>query len=456
MVPWYSVPAAPAPPTNDEAEADFYFEGPEKKLEVVFSAPPDAAGFRIFAPAVWSDVLAEAHCSILHTVGNESFDSYLLSESSLFVYPHKLILKTCGTTTLLLTLPKIQKLAKQLRCCLSHVHYSHFRFGQPQLQPYPHSSFTEEQDTLATLLRGDLAAPPTARALGGPADDDTAARWYALCAEGLPAAPLAELSAPAGVEPEPDVIELAMEGLPLGVCHAFFGESHAPLAGRELARRMTYVSGVGELMRDGTHIDDWAFSPCGYSMNALRGPYYYTIHVTPEPGFSFASFETNDPEYATDEAVHAVLQVFEPSRCTVTLTSRRHVDSDVPPCAPFQSPPSAYGVVADWDTSRLSRHVGVSAVSYIRLPSPGPGGPTDGAILLEDAAMSSADSESTAPLDAGSDAASDKDVGSEGGSAEAESSEGEVGGDKDEAAPRVVRKSVKDAAAKAAAAIRAA
>ena len=151
MVPWYSVPAVAATPTADEAEAEFYFEGPEKKLEVFFTAPPDHAGFRRFAQHVWADVLADAHCSILHTVGNESFDSYLLSESSLFVYPHKLILKTCGTTTLLLTLPKIQSLAKQLRCCLSHVHYSHFRFGQPQLQPYPHSSFSEEQATLSTL-----------------------------------------------------------------------------------------------------------------------------------------------------------------------------------------------------------------------------------------------------------------------------------------------------------------
>ena len=67
--------------------------------------------------------------------GNAHFDAYLLSESSLFVYARKLILKTCGTTTLLLVLPKVLTLASQIGYALDNVHYSHFRYAFPQLQP---------------------------------------------------------------------------------------------------------------------------------------------------------------------------------------------------------------------------------------------------------------------------------------------------------------------------------
>ena len=38
---------------------------------------------------------------------------------------------------------------------------------------------------------------------------------------------------------------------------------------------------------------DVLFEPCGYSLNAMKGDTYYTMHVTPEEDFSYASFETN-------------------------------------------------------------------------------------------------------------------------------------------------------------------
>merc|ERR1719502_2245952 len=308
--PMYLSPAADAAPD--------VFEGPEKKLEVFFSASSDDRGFRRFLQPVWSDVLLDAHCSILHVVGNGAFDAYLLSESSLFVYPHKLILKTCGTTTLLLVLPKLLVLAAQLGCALSHVHYSHYRYAFPHLQPSPHSSFDEEQATVRTLLDGHIAAVTTA-VLGADHDDDAeAARWYALCATAPVAVPA--LEGKAAWTSESDVIEVAMDGLSPAVCATFVGDTHAPLAGRALAAAMSAASGIAELVSHAT-LDDWAFEPCGYSMNALSEGYYYTVHVTPELGFSYASFETNDPAYATDEALERVLNVFQPATCTVTLTT---------------------------------------------------------------------------------------------------------------------------------------
>lgn len=101
-----------------------------------------------------------------------------------------------------------------------------------------------------------------------------------------------------------------------------------------------------------TTLDSYAFSPCGYSANALvRTPPasaaaggsqegYWTVHVTPEEGYSYASFETNItfPAVSTPPAAAAVapagaerpfpdlrtvirevVDIFEPGRLTVTM-----------------------------------------------------------------------------------------------------------------------------------------
>lgn len=56
------------------------------------------------------------------------------------------------------------------------------------------------------------------------------------------------------------------------------------------AAATTASSGIGALLV-GAAIDDYVFEPCGYSMNALDGAAFTTIHVTPEEDFSYASVE---------------------------------------------------------------------------------------------------------------------------------------------------------------------
>lgn len=107
---------------NREATIDLdssnSFEGPEKLLEVWFSASPlslpeasTPGGLKIVPSEVWKEMLDLVNCKVLSIVESEDVDAYLLSESSMFVFPHKLILKTCGTTTLLSGLPKILEIA---------------------------------------------------------------------------------------------------------------------------------------------------------------------------------------------------------------------------------------------------------------------------------------------------------------------------------------------------------
>lgn len=86
-------PGAPAP----------IFEGSEKRLELHFTFCPDAVspgtrGLRGLSRQTLDDLMTLAACEILSSVSNSTFDAYVLSESSLFVYPTAWVLKTCGNT----------------------------------------------------------------------------------------------------------------------------------------------------------------------------------------------------------------------------------------------------------------------------------------------------------------------------------------------------------------------
>lgn len=44
-----------------------------------------------------------------------------------------------------------------------------------------------------------------------------------------------------------------------------------------------------------------------------------TIHVTPEPDFSYVSFETNIPSSSYREIISKVIDTFNPGKFTVTI-----------------------------------------------------------------------------------------------------------------------------------------
>jgi hypothetical protein len=76
----------------------------------------------------------QAACCIVSSNHNEHFDAYVLSESSLFVYEDKLVLKTCGTTRLLAAAPTILQLAAGLDMCPRRCKYSRASFLFPEQQ----------------------------------------------------------------------------------------------------------------------------------------------------------------------------------------------------------------------------------------------------------------------------------------------------------------------------------
>ena len=144
------------------------FEGPEKNLQVIFSKIYfDTGTLRSINQERWQEMLNYAKCKILTTKENEKCIAYILSESSLFVYDDRIILKTCGTTPLLNALDDIILIGKEQNLKPAAVLYWRKNFSNPHLQDPVHQNFENEVNFLDEHLGGDSRT-----AILGPSEKD--------------------------------------------------------------------------------------------------------------------------------------------------------------------------------------------------------------------------------------------------------------------------------------------
>jgi S-adenosylmethionine decarboxylase len=424
--------------------------GPEKLLEVWFAPAPDALppgtqknGLKAVTSAKWTEMLDQVNCKILSVVESEHVDAYLLSESSMFVFPHKLILKTCGTTTLLFGLHRMLEIAavdvgfpsqstsstsiKTKAATPYRVFYSRKNFLFPDKQHGPHRSWKEEVRYLDHMFTGGSAY------MVGKMNGD---HWYLYLT--TPNMTLTPPRSPEhrGAETETKVLHVPIaSGFALGQgtlgvddetlevlmtdldpenAKQFYVEHASAVAEDKYSKRATEVrkeavESLGDLDGDsaanssmslsgttngsrstsghddtfdvfsntssdhgtftpdndvdipedisteghtlGTvvseacglsevyptsrypdaRVDAYLFTPCGFSANGVvpapdqagSATHYFTVHVTPEPQCSYASFETNVPGRQrgreTVEVIEHVVSIFQPGRFSVTL-----------------------------------------------------------------------------------------------------------------------------------------
>mmetsp|Transcript_11468 Transcript_11468/g.39980 ORF Transcript_11468/g.39980 Transcript_11468/m.39980 type:complete len:563 (-) Transcript_11468:240-1928(-) len=272
------------------------FEGPEKVLEVNFvPGVGDPRGCRAIPQETWVKILEHAACSILCSRSNAHFDSYVLSESSLFVYRNKVILKTCGTTTLLLCVPDLLAATEALGQSVEWVSYVRKNFTFPHAQMFPHTSFNDEIRYFQRYFDVGHAY------VLGPINSDF---WF-IC--------VADYCERRSAESTDRTLDIMMFGLDPDVARMFVKDEDFTTAEDVTAR-----SGIKELM-PGADIQEFQFDPCGYSMNGLMFEAYFTIHITPEAEFSYASFETNIRQGSYNALVKRVLSIFKPERFTMTM-----------------------------------------------------------------------------------------------------------------------------------------
>jgi len=89
-------------------------------------------------------------------------------------------------------------------------------------------------------------------------------------------------------------------------------------ATNRISMEQTKSAGIDNLV-PGATIDPSAFEPCGYSMNAILFHSYSTMHITPEKGSSYASFETNQKLKNHTPLISNVVRAFRPKRFVMTL-----------------------------------------------------------------------------------------------------------------------------------------
>jgi len=334
------------------------FEGPEKRLEVTFTFNKDyPLGLRAITKDEWQEMLDLVKCTIISSTSNQAMDSYVLSESSLFVSSRKIMLKTCGTTTLLNCIDKLEEYGKRCGSIISFISFSRKNFNFPDKQIGVHVSFEKETELLAKRFPTGSAhvLGPVFGAgdhhflfFAHPLENSLSDSEENSCEDSSPPTPTS-----ANSNPESEVVlEILMSQLSEEKMAQFIRQEgvEAPTS-----KQATINCGLADLLPE-METDEFLFDPCGYSLNAIntkerqenedaaeirsskyiaaddRMPNYATVHITPESHCSFVSFEANmrvfgqkDSSIAAQDArttvVRRVIDLFHPGRFSVVASS---------------------------------------------------------------------------------------------------------------------------------------
>lgn len=309
------------------------FEGPEKRLEFVFRPKTSASvvpsrGLRLITKSDWQAMCTVARCNIISQTSNQYCDSFVLSESSLFVYPTMVMIKTCGTTALLQAIAKIIEYGERYNLEVAQVLYSRKNFLFPTVQPEVHRDWSNEVALLDTHFDGQSY-------VFGSTNQDHWNLYYCDYTDGEPLLPLSQdHSVPPSLASRRNAAEsplesnfcIMMQGLASDVSAQFYKREDQGDQDKfpGMDTLIDFDDEEGEPVVNGeTLTDEFNFTPCGYSMNGLKGKSFYTIHVTPEAHCSYASFETNaslSPKQH-QELISRILAVFKPNKATLTITS---------------------------------------------------------------------------------------------------------------------------------------
>lgn len=234
-----------------------FFEGSEKKVEIVVK--PEVHLLEL-ADSFWADLVLASKATILSRVENEHCKAFLLSESSLFVWNDRFVLITCGQTTLVSAIQFfISKMEKEKIAAL---------IFQRKNEYFSHLQKTTFLNDIEVLEKG---IDGTAYRFGKMHEHHN----FMYCS-----------NYPFIADQDDKTTEVLMYDISKEASKVLNKTYKDPKEIRDFLK-------LEELFPE-YKIDDFSFSPQGYSVNALKDQYYFTMHITPEEFNSYVSFETNE------------------------------------------------------------------------------------------------------------------------------------------------------------------
>jgi S-adenosylmethionine decarboxylase len=197
---------------------------------------------------------------------------------------------------------------------LDWVGYSRKNFNFPDDQRFPHGSFHQELEYLYSHRRLCEKLNGHGYTLGPITDD----HWFVF---------VSDKTIRSQVTENDRVLNIMMFDIDMDVANLFYYDQypskiHNDETEEEAVRRISFeqtrAAGI-DALAPGATFDPRAFQPCGYSMNALLFQSYFTMHITPEAGSSYASFETNQKLASYQSLISNVVRTFKPRRFVITL-----------------------------------------------------------------------------------------------------------------------------------------
>lgn len=256
-----------------------FFEGSEKKAEIIVDATKVSL-LNDYSDEFWAKVVAQCEAKILSTITNKNVKAFLLSESSLFVWDDHLLILTCGDTRLVKSVmyflehiessAVLQVIYQRKNEYCSHLQASHVLDDTKLLQ----------SSNKGKLLRfGEL--------------DSHHSYLYHLDNQYIG-------------QDEDKTYEVLIYNIDQNIS-SILTQSNID------NHKIRTILQLEKIIPD-FELDDFVFEPFGYSLNAVKGNDYLTIHLTPQAHNSYVSFESS---LNLIDFIPVILEVFLPASLDV-------------------------------------------------------------------------------------------------------------------------------------------